>query len=750
MNDPQALQKQSLILQKISHIIARTKDVATIANAILDCALEYTDAEKGSVMLVNELNELSILAARGLDVPFSKSYKVKIGEEIAGVVAKMRSPVLVLDIETDPRFKRLTRKRYHTKSFISSPIISGERLFGVININDKKNGAPFAEEELNLLNVIADQAAIVFENAFLIRQLRTKAADLEQINRKLIAADIDKTQFITRVSHELRTPLNAIKGAVYYLLQSDKLKREKEMEFYNIILNETHSLVSIVENLIDFLRLEDEALVIKKSFFSIPELIAELSQSPVLKIMLKQKNIRLDVRSEKPVPDIVGDKIRVTHMFMNLVEGLSFYLRDGDAITVAFGGDDPIHIAVSASRSIPDEVISNMGRSQDAFFREWSMDETRLHLARKAAEAHGWTFEARNSEGSFCVDISIPRREQDAMDAAVSMAMNLLADFVSELMGISICSIMLRDELTADLVIRGAKGLSDEVVKKTRINVGDQIAGWVAASGKPLLIEDIERDLHMNKKNISQYNTKSLLSLPLRTHDKVIGVLNLNNKKSAEVFTARDLSVAQIISARIAHFVEALSSGTYGEPEVQRRVTALHSLLDAMKKYHKKETPMADLVCRLIEKLGVNEEEKQKAIYVSMIYDLGLMQVDETIMMKTDLTDAERREIQHHVYATIELLHTIEFAEDIKKIILHHHERYDGTGYPSGLKGVEIPLVSRVLAVADSYLAMITRKSYGQQYSHEEALRNLQERSGSWYDPEIVKAFQENMAADPR
>jgi hypothetical protein len=376
------------------------------------------------------------------------------------------------------------------------------------------------------------------------------------------------------------------------------------------------------------------------------------------------------------------------------------------------------------------------------------MDEIRLHLARKAAEAHGWTFQACNSDGSFVVDISIPRREQDAMDAAVTITMNLLADFVSELMGISICSIMLRDELTADLVIRGAKGLSDEVVRKTRINVGDQIAGWVAASGKPLLIEDIERDLHMNKKNISQYNTKSLLSLPLKTSDKVIGVLNLNNKKSAEVFTLRDLSVAQIISARIAHFVEELSSGAYGEREVEQRVTSLNTLLDAMKKYHKKETPMADLVYRLLEKLGADEEERQKAIYVSMIYDLGLMHVDKTVLMKSELTDADKREIQHHVYATIELLHTIEFAEDVKKIILHHHERYDGTGYPSGLKGAEIPFVSRVIAVADSYLAMISRKSYGQQFSREEALRNLQEKSGTWYDPDIVRAFKPLIDAD--
>jgi HD-GYP domain-containing protein (c-di-GMP phosphodiesterase class II)/signal transduction histidine kinase len=745
----QTLEKKLLILQEISSVITATKDITTLAYLMLDRAIEYTNAEKGSLMLKNELDELYILAARGFDIPFIENYKVKVGDDVAGFVAKNRSYVLVEDIETDPRFERIRRNRYKTKSFISCSIISGERLYGVININDKKDATPFTEDELNLLNVIADQAAIAFENAFLIRQLRAKASDLEDINRKLIETDIDKTEFITRISHELRSPLNSIKGAVYYLLQAEKLKRDKATDFYNIILNETTGLVSIVENLIDFLRLENEALVMEKSLINLPDLLNELSRSKVLRIMLTQKDIQFDMEIQRPLHDIIGDRSKVTQMFMNLMEGLSFHLRGGDRMNIAVKEDDYVHMTVTVSRNIAEEVISNLSKSKYFFYKEWSFDEIRLYLAKKAAEAHGWIFETKNSDDNCIVNISIPKSEQDALDTAVTLTMNMFADFISELLGLNICSIMLRDNMTADLVIKGSKGLSDEIVRRTRINVGEQIAGWVAASGKPLLIGDIEKDLHLDRKNIAQYNTKSLLSLPLKTRDRVIGVLNLNNKKTAEVFTKRDLYIALIMSDRIAHFIEGLRENKYEEAEIHQTISSLAALLDAVKKYHKKEKILSDLVLQIMDRMGTDAEEKKKAIYVSMIYDLGLMNLDESILLKGTLGDTEMQSIRNHPHLTVELLNSVEFAEDVKKAILHHHERYDGAGYPSGLKGDDIPLISRVIAVVDSYRAMISERSYNKQYTHDEALLNIKSDSGTRYDPEVVSAldaiFQENL-----
>ena len=146
---------------------------------------------------------------------------------------------------------------------------------------------------------------------------------------------------------------------------------------------------------------------------------------------------------------------------------------------------------------------------------------------------------------------------------------------------------------------------------------------------------------------------------------------------------------------------------------------------------------------KIMEKLGSEEEEKKNALYVSMVYDLGLVFIDESIIMKETLLPSELQSLKIHPYTTVGLLGNFEFSEDVKKAILHHHEKYDGTGYPGKLKGNEIPLISRVLAVADSYFAMITEKPYGKSYSHKEALIDIKAGSGSKYDPEIVRAFEE-------
>jgi len=743
MENFELFKRKFLILKDITGAILVTDNISTMANLMLDLAINYTKAEKGSLMLLKERGELSILAARGIDTEFMKTYRIKIGEGIAGTVAESRQPVLVEDIDLDERFKEKKRDRYKTRSFISCPIISRSGLLGVLNINDKKDGTPFTEDEFDLIKVVANHAAIALENASLMNQLRMKAADLDDMNKRLIETDIIKTEFLTIVSHELRAPLNSISGAIYYLQQSQELTKREQEEFYHIISKETTNLSSVIENLLEFLRLENETRLFKKSVINLVDLLKETLNSRLLKITLSKKNLQLVLDIKENISDIVGDKMKIIQFFINLIEGLSHYLETSDTIKVAVSENDFVEVKLTFYRRIPESIRARLFDSRHIFDKDQPEELVKLYLARKVAEIHGWDLNVEDADDSFLVSIAIPKNTRQKKEAFVDISMEMFVEFLSELLNLNICSIMLSDELTGDLTIKSAKGLSDDVIRHTRIKLGDRIAGWVALEGKPLLIEDIESDPRFGRKNIPLYNTKSFLSIPLRIQDKVIGVLNLSNKKTTEPFTMRDLDIASIVSERISYFIERLYSKEYSEKDFRHFMAYFESVINAEKRYHKKKSLIPDLMFKIMDKLGAKEEEKKLALFVSLIYDLGLAVIDENIFKKKKLSMSEFRSLKSHPYTTVNLIEIFEFSEDVTKAILHHHERYDGKGYPDKLKGEEIPFISRVLSVVDAFCSMIEERAYRKTFTQEEALQEIKNGSGSNYDPRIVEALDE-------
>jgi GAF domain-containing protein len=743
MDNPELLEKKFSILEEISHAIVVTDNIDAVANLMLDLAINYTNAEKGSLMLINECGELFIRAARGIDIQLVNVYKEKIGEGIAGVVARSRRPLLVQDIDSDKRFRLKRRNHYRTKSFISCPVICKNRLLGVFNINDKKTGEPFTDDEFALLKIIANQAAITLENAFLMTQLRSKAAELEEINKKLIESDASKTEFLTRISHELRTPLNSIKGAIYYLGQNRHVGREKMQEFFDIISHETDDLGNSVENLLNFLRLEDETRIMKKSVMDLPALINnEVLNSRLLETFLMRRNLQVTVTVQKDISHIVGDKVRVIQLFINLIKGLGSYLEPGDRMELNVYEKDFVHVDLVLPRRLPESFMTDSAHSLQVFQEEHAEDKSRVYLARRIAEVHRWKLDSPVTDGGSMISLTIPKGIRQKIEAVADATMEMFMELISVLMNLKACSIMLTDELIDELFIKCARGLDDAIIRGTRIKLGDSISGWVAFEGKPLLIEDIENDPRFERKNIPHYNTRSLLSLPLKVNGRVIGVINLNNKKSQQGFTKQDLYIAEAFNERMSYFIGKLYSGEFSGDELNEFITSFDSLLDAGRKYHKKDGFLPDLIGSMMNKLRAGEEDVRRALYVSAIYDLGVVLINEITEKKGDLSPSEICSLKAHPHTTVGLLNHFEFSEDVKKAIIHHHERFDGTGYPDRLKGEEIPFVSRVLSVADAFCAMTRSGRYKKTYSKEEAFREIQQGSGSLYDPEIVDALQ--------
>jgi putative nucleotidyltransferase with HDIG domain len=142
------------------------------------------------------------------------------------------------------------------------------------------------------------------------------------------------------------------------------------------------------------------------------------------------------------------------------------------------------------------------------------------------------------------------------------------------------------------------------------------------------------------------------------------------------------------------------------------------------------------------EKMGLRGQTLHDISYAAYLHDIGKVKVPGNILGKEGhLTDEEWEEMKRHPEYGAEILREKEFLSGAAEIVKTHHERYDGSGYPAGLKGDDIPIGARIIAVVDTYDAMTSERPYQQPLSKEEAIAELRAHAGTQFDPEVVEAF---------
>jgi HD-GYP domain-containing protein (c-di-GMP phosphodiesterase class II)/signal transduction histidine kinase len=700
-------------------------------------------------MLLDEKGDLTIKAARGIEPELAQTVRVKVGEYICGRVAAQKTPLLVNDIDSDEELGTKRTHKYKTKSFMSFPVLMKDKLLGVININDKIDGSFFTEDEFDLINVLASQTAIALEHALLMSELRSKALELDERNKGLIDIDKLKTEFIARMSHELRTPLNSITGAVYYLKEK-KTSQAEQSEFVNIISDEANKLINLLDGLLNFSRLERDEVLFRKKVINLKDVIEEVIDAKIVRDVLT--NSKISIRSEysETLSDIVGEKVRLLQSFIHLIVGITKYIDPGGSIEIrSIDTEHAVQVEIFVEgQSIPENDLPFVFDERSLWYAvDVDQNKLKLYLAKKTIELHEGSISVSNEPEGISVMITFSKSSKEYRDAEISDLTHLFLSFTAELMNLNRCSLLLSDNLTGDMTIRSSIGIDEETVRKTRIKMGHKVAGWVAMEKQPLLIEDIETDARIGRRNGNQYSTKSLLCIPININNHCAGVLNLNNKVSGQAFDKKDLYLASVVAERISNMISRVQEGDLGEKEFKMMTRDMEALLTAERQYNKKNGRTADLVFGIMERMGRSEEEIKLALYVSSLYDLGLTQIDESIISKTKtLSSTERKIIKTHPFPGAALIEHLEKGGAVRKIILHHHEKHDGSGYPDGLAGDEIPFISKVISVVDTYTAMTADRPYRTAISNEEAVEEIRKASGTHFDPAIVDSFLETVS----
>ncbi len=256
----------------------------------------------------------------------------------------------------------------------------------------------------------------------------------------------------------------------------------------------------------------------------------------------------------------------------------------------------------------------------------------------------------------------------------------------------------------------------------------------------------VEEDRHIIEERIKGLETGTQLSdeyeIRLRQKSGIVRWVRINSADipygghRSRVGTMFDITESKLASEEISKYLRQLQSMTYGTLEV---VAKMVELRDPYTAGHQRRVGL--IAAEIGHELGFDDMKCQQLKWAGMVHDIGKIAVPVEILSKpTKLTPLEYDLVRVHAQRGYDILHELQFPFPIAEIIWQHHERLDGTGYPQGLKGEQISLEARILAVADVIESISSHRPYRPALGIETALAEINEHAGTRYDPKVVEA----------
>ncbi|RCK81223.1 MAG: Adenylate cyclase [Candidatus Ozemobacter sibiricus] len=325
--------------------------------------------------------------------------------------------------------------------------------------------------------------------------------------------------------------------------------------------------------------------------------------------------------------------------------------------------------------------------------------------------------------------------------------LEMIIDMTSRVLGgVRSSSLMLFDEDSGLLQVKVHRGIQPGTPLKG-VAIGEGIAGKVFQRGEPMMINN-----PVGEAAAGDGGPRSSLCVPLKVKDHPVGVLSVSDKLSGESFDENDLSMLMTLASQIAITVNNAQLYEDLEASYLSAVRALANSLDAKDAYTRGHSERVALYSLEIGRVMNLDAEHLKTLQIgALLHDIGKIGISETIIQKaTRLTEEEYQLIKTHPVRGAAIIEPAKFLKEKVPLIKYHHERYDGKGYPEGLKGEAIPLMARIICVADSYDAMTSKRAYRDTLDPKAAAQELLRCSGTQFDPKVVAAFLEVLADEKK
>jgi len=264
----------------------------------------------------------------------------------------------------------------------------------------------------------------------------------------------------------------------------------------------------------------------------------------------------------------------------------------------------------------------------------------------------------------------------------------------------------------------------------------------VLGSGEPWVANELGKDERFS--HIARV-CSHVMSVPIEVSRDEVGVMTVIRGAGKERFFMGDVKLISTIAKQIAIVIR--NARLFGEVRslFLNLVKSLISIVEAKHKYTKGHSERVHVIsCFLGKKLGLKRHAREVLHWASLFHDVGKISVPDAILNKPGtLTDEEFAIIKRHPVVGSEVLSHIEQLREALPAIRHHHERMDGSGYPDGLRGDQVPLAARIIAVADVYDALTSTRSYRPAMPVSKALEIMREGEGKHFDPRVLRLFLE-------
>lgn len=234
----------------------------------------------------------------------------------------------------------------------------------------------------------------------------------------------------------------------------------------------------------------------------------------------------------------------------------------------------------------------------------------------------------------------------------------------------------------------------------------------------------------------------STLAVPLIAED-LIGIIIIRRGKSSLPFDIYDQEILMTIGEQAVIGIRNLQLYEEQQRIILGSIKSLVTLFDTRVPSAYTHSPyFSRLACAIGQEIGLDEKRIQSLKFASLLHDAGKVDIPLEILTKSSkLTNKEFHIVKTHPLKGAQILKHLEALRPAIPIILHHHEKYNGTGYPSRLKKGKIPLGARIMAVADAFEAMVYGRPYRERMAIPDAIKEIKNKSGSQFDPNVVEAF---------